>query len=252
MLAGLEDGEVHLWWTSTRISPGMAPTLQVLLSDDERAKAARFVRQADRNRYVAAHAMLRLVLSRYVDVAPGELGFEVGDQGKPRLEAAPDYPLSFNLSHSGKLALVAVSGAPAVGVDLEEIRDDVDVPALASSVLSAAELRVLHAAPLERQRRLFFRSWVRKEAVLKGCGLGLTVEPQRVVALTEETKGDSGFVAVKLSSGSAEWGVRDLEIGDRYAGAVAAPGQGWTLRRFEHRWPAITRSPVSPSPGRPG
>ncbi len=244
--------EVHLWRTSTRISPIFACDLQALLSRGERAKALRFRRDGDRERYVVSHAMLRLVLSHYVGAPPAELEFAIEAHGKPRLEPIPVSNLSFNLAHSGDLALLAISRGPAVGVDLEEIRHDVDVPTLARSVLSKAELRVLHAAPPERQRSLFFRSWVRKEAVLKGCGVGLALEPDRVIVLQNETRCDTAVVAVKLSAGPEEWGVRDVEIGDRYAGAVAAPGQDWTLRCFEHRWSALTRPAISPGRDRPG
>jgi 4'-phosphopantetheinyl transferase len=252
MPARLDRDVVHLWRTSTRISPISACDLQALLSRDERAKAIRFRRDGDRERYVVSHAMLRLVLSHYVGAPPAELEFAIEAHGKPRLGPIPVSNLSFNLAHSGDLALLAISRGPAVGVDLEAIRDDVDVPALARSVLSKAELRVLRAAPLERQRSLFFRSWVRKEAVLKGCGVGLALEPDRVIVLQDETKDDTGFVAVKLSAGSAQWGVRDVEIGDRYAGAVAAPGRDWTLRCFEHRWSVLTRPASSPGRDRPG
>ena len=223
------------------------------MSRGERAKALRFRRDGDRERYVVSHAMLRLVLSHYVGAPPAELEFAIEAHGKPRLEPIPVSNLSFNLAHSGDLALLAISRGPAVGVDLEEIRHDVDVPALARSVLSKAELRVLRAAPLERQRSLFFRSWVRKEAVLKGCGVGLTVEPRaRGRADGGNESAILAFVAVKLSAGPEEWGVRDVEIGDRYAGAVAAPGQDWTLRCFEHRWSALTRPAISPGRDRPG
>jgi len=196
--------------------------------------------------------MSRLVLSHYVGAPPAELEFEVEAHGKPGLRPIPESGLSFNLAHSGDLALLAVSGGPAVGVDVEEIRDDVDVPALARSVLSKAEWRVLHAAPLERQRSLFFRCWVRKEAVLKGCGVGLALEPDRVIVLQDDTKHDTGIVGVKLSAGSTQWGVRDVDIGDRHAGAVAAPGRDWTLRCFEHRWSALIRPASSPGRDRPG
>jgi len=219
---------------STSIASVDASALEALLSGAERAKAIRFRRAADRARYLASHAMLRLVLSRYVGAPAGELEFEVGDRGKPKLARDPGFPLSFNLSHSGAMALLAVSGAPAVGVDIEEIRDDVDVPALARSVLSAAELRVLRGAPVERQCSLFFRGWVRKEAVLKGCGLGLTVNLDEVVVLGDDANDDAGLTSVKPGAGQTEWGVRDVKIDDRHAGAVAAPGRDWALRSFEY------------------
>ena len=192
--------------------------------------------------------MLRLVLSGYVGALPGELEFEVEGNGKPRLRRAPDVQLSFNLAHSGDFALLAVYGGPAVGVDIEQLRYDVDVPGLARSVLSDAEMRVLRDAPAQKQRSVFFRSWVRKEAVLKGCGLGLATEPDRVLVLRNETNAHADVVPVELGPGRAEWGVRDVEIGDRYAAAIAAPGRHWTLRCFEHSWPGITRYPASPIP----
>lgn len=208
------------------------------MSREERAKAMRFWRHDDRDRYLASHAMLRLVLSRYVGALPGELEFEVEGNGKPRLRREPNVHLSFNLAHSGDFALLAVSDAPAVGVDIEELRDDMDVPVLAGSVLSDAEMRVFRDAPAQEQRSLFFRTWVRKEAVLKGCGLGLALEPARVVVLHAGTSGDAGLV--KVEARKAEWGLRDVAVGDRYAGAVAAPGRAWTLRCFEHRWSEVT------------
>jgi len=234
VLAQVGGRDVHLWRTSTSIAPIEASALEALLSGAERAKAMRFRRPADRSRYLASHAMVRLVLSRYVGVPAAELKFEVGDHGKPRLARNPGSPLSFSLSHSGDVALLAVSGAPAVGVDIEEIRDDVDVPALAPSVLSAAELGVLHGAPVGQQRLLFFRSWVRKEAVLKGCGLGLAVNLEQVVVLGREASSDGKFTLVQPGASQTEWGVRDVEIDDRYAAAVAAPGRDWTLRSFEY------------------
>lgn len=231
---------MHLWQTSARVSPIIAPKLPVLLSRDERDKAMRFRRDADRDRYVASHAMVRLVLSRYAGAPPASLEFGVGEHGKPELEQDPGFPLSFNLSHSGDLALLAISGEPAVGVDVEEIRNNVDVPALAATVLSDAELRVLHGAPIEAQHSLFFRCWVRKEAVLKACGLGLALEPRQVAVLRDESGSDPCTVTVLPAINQANWGVRDVEISDRYAAAVAAPGLDWSLRCFEHRWSAIT------------
>lgn len=236
--------EVHLWRAWTQLSPAAASGLEALLSNDERAKARRYRRDGDRVRYLASHAMLRLVLSRYVDARPSSLTFSVGAHGKPRLVRDSNSPIFFNLSHSGDLALLAISGDPAVGVDIEEIKDDVDVPALALAVLSDSELRILHAAPAGAQRHLFFRFWVRKEAVLKSCGLGLTMEPRLVEIAQNVSVGDGSAVTVLTDDKPTNWGVREVEVGDRYAAAVAAPGKDWLLRCFEHPWSKISRAPA--------
>jgi 4'-phosphopantetheinyl transferase len=242
----VDCNEVHLWRASTQLPRATASGLEACLSNDERAKAGRYRRDADRVRYLASHAMLRLVLSRYVGVGPGSLRFSAGAQGKPKLERDSNSPIFFNLSHSGNLALLAISGDRAVGVDIEEIKNDVDVPALALAVLSESELRMLHDAPTGAQRGLFFGFWVRKEAVLKACGLGLTVEPQRVEIAENVSLGDGSAVAVLPDGKPTNWAVREVEVGDRYAAAVAAPGKAWLLRCFEHRWSKFSRAPAHP------
>lgn len=242
----IDHNEVHLWRASTRLPPAAASGLEGFLSNDELAKARRYRHDTDRVRYLASHAVSRLVLSRYVGIPPSSLTFSSGPQGKPTLECDSNSPIFFNLSHSGDLTLLAISGDRAVGVDIEEIRGDLDVPALALAVLSNSELRLLHAAPAVAQRALFFRFWVRKEAVLKGCGLGLTMEPRRVEVVENVSAGDGSAETVLSGGQPAKWRVREVEIGDRYAAAVAAPGRHWLIRRFEHRWSKLSRAPAHP------
>jgi 4'-phosphopantetheinyl transferase len=88
-----------------------------LLSADERARAGQFMFDRDRRRYIAARARLRIILARYVGQAPAALQFHYGPHGKPALDG-----ISFNLSHSADLALLAVSRGTVVGVDIERVR----------------------------------------------------------------------------------------------------------------------------------
>lgn len=64
---------------------------------------------------------LRRVLAVYLEEEPAEIQLAEGEHGKPRL-ADPGARLSFNLSHSGEVALVALSGEDEVGVDIELVR----------------------------------------------------------------------------------------------------------------------------------
>ncbi|HEX6602937.1 MAG TPA: hypothetical protein VF030_09880 [Solirubrobacterales bacterium] len=64
---------------------------------------------------------LRRVLAIYLGQGPSQIRLTEGEHGKPRL-ADPEATLRFNLSHSGEIALVAVSGEVEVGVDVERIR----------------------------------------------------------------------------------------------------------------------------------
>ena len=116
-----------------------------------------------------------------------------------------------------------------MGVDVEEIRDSIDAPGIARAVFSEPELELLSEASPHEQDRFFYRTWVRKEAVLKACALGLTVEPR-----------DLSVWADAVNAEGTAWDVREVEVGDRYAAAVAAPGKDWSLRCFEYSWMAVT------------
>ena len=56
-----------------------------LLDGDERARAARFVFERDRRRFINAHAWLRAAIGRCADLAPEAVRFTFDPRGKPRL-----------------------------------------------------------------------------------------------------------------------------------------------------------------------
>src|SRR5260370_37083218 len=98
---------VQLWVWSLDEAQGA----EAMLSDDERARAARMVVQLHAARFIAARAGLRRILGHCLGRDPAALAFALGPHGKPHLQAAPD--LALNLSHSHHLAaLVAPSDAP--------------------------------------------------------------------------------------------------------------------------------------------
>lgn len=157
----------------------MPPSLLGLLSAAERARAERFVFVRDRLRYQAAHVGLRQLLATELSLAnPATLEFAAGLHGKPMLPVSPD--LHFNLSHSGRFAVVAVAST-SVGVDVELLRPMPDADALAVAHFSANEQRALRVHPpgVDRERA-FLRGWTRKEACLKALGAGLTLDTREI------------------------------------------------------------------------
>ncbi len=146
------------------------------LSRSEAERAARFVKDADRVRYVLAHAMLRTLLARRLALAPAEIAFATGPNGKPRL-AGPAADLAFNLSYGDGVVALAFAQRP-VGIDLEALRDGVAFSEIGRRFFQPDEVRYLESGP-ESERGLelrdrFFRLWTRKEAVLKALGVGLS------------------------------------------------------------------------------
>lgn len=172
-------GECHVWWAR----PGDATAdLDRLLQADERVRRQRFAFAADRLRFLAAHALARIVLARYLGEDPSALRFAApcstcGEpHGKPRL-SHPPANLEMSLSHSGDRVVVAVARGVHIGIDVEQVPPGADESAVIEDALSPAEQRSLQEVPSALRARAFFRYWVRKEALLKATGDGLAVPP---------------------------------------------------------------------------
>jgi 4'-phosphopantetheinyl transferase len=185
----LRAGVVHVWRFAC--SQDAAAHAHVL-SGEERAIAARFATQALHDAYVAPHALVRLILARYVQREPHTLAFTRGPRGKPQLEG-----VEFNLAHCEDVALLAVART-AVGVDIERV-GAVDTHALRRLVLAPDE-----------QDMAFMRVWCRKEACLKATGVGL-VDDLTSVSVARD--------AVAVADTIVH--VQDLELGAGHAAALA-------------------------------
>ncbi|RYG59518.1 4'-phosphopantetheinyl transferase superfamily protein [bacterium] len=117
-------------------------------------------------------ALARLALGRLLRVEPSTLRFHANENGKPFLSAEPR--LSFNVSHSQTLWVMAASFERSVGVDLETIKSWERLEKIAARVFSPDENRLLSeiaSEPLRVQTALAM--WTSKEALVKLEGNGL-------------------------------------------------------------------------------
>ena len=218
--------DVHVWRVPLD-DDARADSYWSLLSEEERRRASRFVRDVHRRRFVAAHGALRSILAAYVNAEPAALDFVSGEHGKPALRDVTGRPsVEFNLSHSDDLALVAVARARAVGVDLERW-SEVEHLELAERFFSPGErdaLRALAHAP-HLVEAGFFAAWTRKEAYLKATGQGITRGLHHFdVALTPGEP--ARLLADRLDdAATARWSMIALEPAPGYSAAlvVASP-----------------------------
>ncbi len=158
------------------IEPG--PELAVL-SDDERARAARFVPGRAGGRRICpprCRAALREILGNLLGEPSGSLRFRAAAVGKPELDRGPGVvaPLRFNLSHSADLAVIAVCRGREIGVDLEHRRPITEAERIVASFFTPAEQVAFAAIAGPDRDAAFLRGWTRKEAVLKGFGVGIS------------------------------------------------------------------------------
>jgi 4'-phosphopantetheinyl transferase len=191
------DGEVDVWWAELD-DPGWQ--LADGLSDPERERAGSLREGVVRRRWIASRRALRSVLGRYLG-GEGEVPseFVLGPAGKPTLPAPQ--PVQFNLSHSGALALVAVAAGLEVGIDLELIDRDRDVDALIPHALDGEGRALVDGAAPGERVVAFHRAWVRREAIAKCGGEGLTGAPSMTpVAVTPLEMGDDYVAALAVAA----------------------------------------------------
>jgi len=168
----LDPDEVHLWAWSLDAAAVDLPAHTVLLDAAELKRMNAFYFAPDRARYTVAHANLRRILGAYLNLPADRLHFHANRFGKPELaEEGPSPALTFNLSHSYSVALLAVSRGGPVGVDVEDVRPI--EPEVAAAHFSASELAELSALQGDAWLAGFYRCWTRKEALLKAEGVGL-------------------------------------------------------------------------------
>jgi 4'-phosphopantetheinyl transferase len=152
-----------------------------LLSEEEKERAARFVRARDRRRFVRCRAALREILGGILGESPGSLRLRATGKGKPELDLGVSSSdrgdradLRFNVSHSAELGLIAVCRGRELGVDLERVRPISEATRIVASFFSPTELHEFASIPDEAKALAFVRGWTRKEAILKGLGVGLS------------------------------------------------------------------------------
>lgn len=220
----LRDCEVHIWRGKLDLPQQELRYFERTLSIDERSRAGKFYFAQDYGRFVAAHGFLREVLSRYLGCDPSHLGFRHEATGKPRLTTSfSGSRVHFNLSHSGGLALVAVSIGREVGVDVEYIRHvDVD-DFFVKELFSKNEAQMLRSVPPLARTKAFLSAWTRKEAIGKARGCGL-LDPSTILDVSPEQND------IRTVLKDSCWAVRPLDVAPGYVAAVAASGTDWNVK----------------------
>ena len=226
---------------SLRVSAERLYALCRLLSTDERDRAARFRSIAERNRWVVCRGLLRETLGRAIGVRAGRIAFGYGPGGRPFLDPSLGFSgLSFNVSHAGDTAVIAVTTGASVGIDMEPVRPGLDFVRIARLAFSSADAAFIEGLPEGERMRVFFECWTRMEAYLKALGYGLG-------APAGSTPGSWR----RFDRGDGSRAVTDLPVGKGHAAALAviadAPIEPW-LELVNEEWPP----PLLPFDGAPG
>jgi 4'-phosphopantetheinyl transferase len=194
------------------LAPEALAACYALLDEAEQARASRFRFARDRDRYVARRGQLRTLLAAEVDQPAFALRIVEDSYGRPYLADHPD--LHFNVSHSNGRALFAITHGVRVGCDLEWRNPELACRKVAARLFAPAECAALDALPPEQWVAGFYNCWTRKEAFVKGLGLGLSYP------LHAFTVSVAPGEPAQLIAGGAGWSLSSFEPAPGFQAAL--------------------------------
>lgn len=203
------------------------------LSMKEKERAGRFRFERDRQIFCAVHAGKRRILSRYLGVPAEEIAFCEGACGKPTL-APSKASLQFNLSHSKRLALLAVRWCGEVGVDVEMLHPAQRMAPIFNRFASETEKAAFASAPSRENDsgQLLTAWWVSKEAFVKAVGRGLSL-PFALFSIELNDAGEWKLAEMGRDFGEvSDWSLRLFSVGPHHLGAVATRPPAPSIRAF--------------------
>ncbi len=228
----LTADEVQVWKVSL-LGDGRVGPLRPLLDEGERARADRFAFDHLRRRFTITHGAARLILGGIVGRDPATLRFEAGPFGKPAL--ADGGNVTFSLSHSGEMALLAVARGRRVGVDIEQADRRTPEDKFVERFFSPGEIERYLGLPAGLRAEAFFNGWTRKEAFIKALGEGLSRPLDSFDVSLAPGEPPALLHVAGAPDEPARWLMRAFDAGPDYVAALVAEGRDWELRQWT--WP---------------
>jgi 4'-phosphopantetheinyl transferase len=185
-----------------------------MLSGAELDRARRITHYESWLQFVRARALLRLMLNHCTGLPPHSFAFADETGEAPRLIDNP-WGLHLSVSHSFDWAIVVVGDAP-LGIDLERMHPDCDWERIAEVCFHPNEQQCLRQAPQQLRLDAFFEIWTRKEAYLKGIGVGMAEDPSAFSVACDSIS------THRRGTTSRAWYVQDVEAPPGYKAALAS------------------------------
>ncbi len=213
---------IDVWQCPLDPAVDQVSELSKYLSGQERQRADQFRFADKRNQFVSTRARLRQCLALGTGLPAGKIEIETDASGKPFLAGqARCSDIHFNISHTNGLALIAITRAQPVGIDIESVAQNIQYTRLAHNYFSTREKNAIASLPSGQVPAAFFACWTRKEAVLKAVGTGLAhgldsfdvATAPEITHCQAELQSDDGLVNT--------WYIETLPCETGFAGALA-------------------------------
>ncbi len=212
---------VHVWRILLDDSPERASRFRLHLSDDERDRADRCRTPHPQYQFVITRSILRILLSRYLEIPSTQVHFKVQPQGKLILVRPSSIPIQFNVSHTRGMALIALTLQHAVGVDVERIDRAIQDRDIAERFFSTRESEYLATLPPPERQYQFFSYWTCKEAYLKMEGKGIAEGLAHCEMMFDSEHSEVRLFTLNEQKQREEYSLYRMKAGPEHVGAIA-------------------------------
>lgn len=225
----LRERETHVWTCALDSLTMSVESRDACLSEDERARSAKFMAPLEQRRFVLSRIVLRQILAGYQGVTAADVLLAREAGGRPYVEGADR--LFFSLSHSHDVAVIAVADV-RIGVDVERVRPIARAAEIANRIMHPETVALLQSLPQAQFERAFLDAWTQREAHVKAVGGGLFRTPD-VLPFDPALPIDATVHAAESRDDRSRWSVvRFLPFPSTRA-ALVAPGALHAVRLMD-------------------
>jgi 4'-phosphopantetheinyl transferase len=209
------ESQIYLFKTNLNKNDYEIKQLEIILADDEKARADKFHFECDKRRYIAARGTLRNILAKHLDCNPKEIIFKYTAVGKPYIENAQ---IQFNISHSHEMAVYGISFNKNIGIDIEYIGSNIRGEDVFKRYFFSSEYELIYSVPLFERQKMFFQIWTIKEAYLKATGEGIA-GLEKVEVKWDKEGGNHKIYHRDGCEDAKKWVIKVLDLEYGYIGA---------------------------------
>ncbi|WP_242319013.1 4'-phosphopantetheinyl transferase superfamily protein [Bacillus cereus group sp. BfR-BA-01349] len=139
------------------------------LEKETQRQIARLQKYDDKKRTLIGNYMAKYLIAKHTQQDIKDIHFITTKYGK---KIVGNYSVSFNISHSGKWVMLALSTNEAIGIDIEKV-SMINIGENAH-FFNEIEQRYLKELPTNEAQYAFYRMWTAKESFFKCIGNGLS------------------------------------------------------------------------------
>jgi len=217
----LSEDHVDIWICDLKQVSGDINNFYSILSEDERDRADKLKVEDKKQQYIITKGTLRQRLGLLTNIEPEDFVFEYLKHGKPVIANKHQCAdITFNVSHSHDLALIAIAQKRSIGIDIEKINRESNHQALMTRFFSMAEQSEFQCIPEADRAKAFCACWTRKEAFIKAVGDGVIYGLDKF-DVTVDPENQTPEINLHKSSNET-WSAINLPINDEYMACLAS------------------------------